>query len=213
MWEKAERILEKVLNDHGVVWKLQPGEGAFYGPKIEFSLRDCLGRVWQCGTIQVDFSMPERLGAYYIDEAGNKKPPVMLHRAILGSFERFIGVLLEHYAGKLPVWLAPVQAVVMNITDKQVDFVSKVVENLQSLGLRVRADLRNEKIGFKIREHTIARVPYLLIIGDKEVLSSSVSVRNSYEEETQGKTTVMSVERFATLMQDAVQNRQPTLQL
>ncbi len=204
VWDKSETIIEKVLNDHGVEWNLQPGEGAFYGPKIDFSLKDCLGRIWQCGTMQVDFSMPDRLGAYYIDEDGAKRPPVMLHRAILGSFERFIGVLLEHYAGKLPLWLAPVQAVVMNITDNQVDFVRKVVENLQKLGLRVQSDLRNEKIGFKIREHTIARVPYLLVIGDKEVESGSVSVRTADEG---AKSTVMSVDELGKHLLQKVEQK------
>lgn len=205
VWDKAEQTLEKVLNDHGVNWTLQPGEGAFYGPKVEFSLKDSLGRIWQCATLQVDFSMPERLGAYYIDEQGSKRSPVMLHRAILGSFERFIGVLLEHYAGKLPLWLAPVQVMILNITDKQVDFVGKVVENLQNLGLRVQSDLRNEKIGFKIREHTIARVPYLIVIGDKEVETKSVSVRTTYEEGA--KSITMTVEEMQDHLLDRVKRR------
>ena len=156
---------------------LQPGEGAFYGPKIEFSLRDCLGRVWQCGTIQVDFSMPGRLDAYYIAEDGSKQVPVMLHRAILGSLERFIGILIEHHAGAFPLWLAPVQAVVMDITDRQADYVRKLEKTLQKHGLRVIADLRNEKIGFKIREHTLQKIPYMLVVGDREVENSTVAVR------------------------------------
>ena len=159
------------------MWELQPGEGAFYGPKIEFSLKDCLERVWQLGTIQLDFSMPDRLGAHYIAEDGSKHVPVMLHRAILGSLERFIGILIEHYAGSLPLWLAPVQAVILNITDKQAEYALKVEEILENQGLRVKSDLRNEKIGFKIREHTIQHVPYLLVVGDREAESNTVAVR------------------------------------
>ncbi len=177
LWDKAEKALEEALDHKQLAWELQPGEGAFYGPKIEFSLRDCLNRVWQLGTIQLDFSMPERLGAHYIAEDGSKHTPVMLHRAILGSLERFIGILIEHYAGALPLWLAPVQAVVLNITDKQAEYARKVEEILKNQGLRVKSDLRNEKIGFKIREHTIQRVPYLLVVGDREVESETVAVR------------------------------------
>jgi threonyl-tRNA synthetase len=177
VWDKAEHALETALNAKGLAWDLQPGEGAFYGPKIEFSLRDCLGRVWQCGTIQVDFSMPGRLDAHYIAEDGSKQVPVMLHRAILGSLERFIGILIEHHAGAFPLWLAPVQAVVMDITDRQADYVQKVKKTLQKHGLRVNADLRNEKIGFKIREHTLQKVPYMLVVGDREVENSTVAVR------------------------------------
>jgi len=177
IWDHSEQALEKVLNESGYSWSLQPGDGAFYGPKIDFTLLDCLGRKWQCGTIQLDFSMPSRLDAHYIDEKGEKQVPVMIHRAILGSIERFIGVLLEHYAGKLPLWLAPKQVVVMNITDRQAATVRKIVENLQNIGFRAILDLRNEKIGFKIREHTIARVPYQLVIGDREVEDGSVAVR------------------------------------
>ncbi|OQX45776.1 MAG: threonine--tRNA ligase, partial [Candidatus Sedimenticola endophacoides] len=159
LWDKAERSLQEALDQKGLAWELQPGEGAFYGPKIEFSLKDCLNRVWQCGTIQLDFSMPGRLDASYIAEDNSKQVPVMLHRAILGSLERFIGILIEEYAGAMPLWLAPVQAVVMNITDRQSDYVKKVAENLNKQGFRVETDLRNEKIGFKIREHALARVP------------------------------------------------------
>ncbi len=176
-WDKAEHALERALNDKGLEWDLQPGEGAFYGPKIEFSLKDCIGRIWQCGTIQVDFSMPGRLGAHYIAEDGSKQVPVMLHRAILGSLERFIGILIEEHAGHFPLWLAPVQAVVMNITDNQADYARKVVEYLKKQGLRVNLDLRNEKIGFKIREHTLQRIPYLLVTGDREVENQTVAVR------------------------------------
>ena len=177
LWDKAEKSLEEALNLKKLDWELQPGEGAFYGPKIEFSLKDCLERVWQLGTIQLDFSMPERLGATYVAEDGSKHVPVMLHRAILGSLERFIGILIEHYAGSLPLWLAPIQAVVLNITDNQADYAKKVEQALRNQGLRVKSDLRNEKIGFKIREHTIQRVPYLLVVGDREAESDTVAVR------------------------------------
>ncbi len=177
IWDKAEHALETALNDKGLPWDLQPGEGAFYGPKIEFSLKDSIGRVWQCGTIQVDLNMPGRLGAHYIAEDGSKKTPVMLHRAILGSLERFIGILIEHYAGLFPLWLAPLQAVVLNITDTQAEYALKIEEFLKKQGLRVKSDLRNEKIGFKIREHTLQRVPYLLVVGDREVANQTVAVR------------------------------------
>jgi threonyl-tRNA synthetase len=176
-WDKAEAALETALKRKGLEFDLQPGEGAFYGPKIEFSLRDCLNRVWQCGTIQVDFSMPGRLDATYINEESAKQTPVMLHRAILGSLERFIGILIEHYAGAFPMWLAPLQMVVMNITDAQADYAREVVAELKKNGLRVEADLRNEKITYKIREHSLQRLPYLLIVGDKEVASKQVAVR------------------------------------
>jgi threonyl-tRNA synthetase len=177
LWDRAEQALEDALNHKLLAWELQPGEGAFYGPKIEFSLRDCLNRIWQLGTIQLDFSMPQRLGAHYIAEDGSKQVPVMLHRAILGSLERFIGILIEHYAGALPTWLAPTQAVLLNITDRQAEYARQVEEVLKNQGLRAKLDLRNEKIGFKIREHTIERVPYLLIVGDREVETNTVAVR------------------------------------
>lgn len=177
LWDKAEKSLENALNERGLDWELQPGEGAFYGPKIEYSLRDCLNRVWQLGTIQLDFSMPARLGATYIAEDNSKQVPVMLHRAILGSIERFIGILIEHHAGAFPLWLAPVQVVVMNITDRQAEFCQEVVKSLQDKGFRAELDLRNEKIGFKIREHTLQRTPYLLVVGDREMESRSVAVR------------------------------------
>jgi threonyl-tRNA synthetase len=177
IWDKAEHALEKALNDKGLPWDLQPGEGAFYGPKIEFSLKDCLGRVWQCGTIQVDFNTPGRLGAEYVAEDSSKKVPVMLHRAILGSLERFIGILIEQHAGFFPPWLAPTQAVVLTITDNQADYARRVEKAMKEKGLRVKADLRNEKISFKIREHTIQRVPYLLVVGDRETTEQTVAVR------------------------------------
>ena len=177
VWDKSEKSLEEALKASGLDFQLQPGEGAFYGPKIEFSLKDCLGRVWQLGTIQLDFSMPERLGAHYVAEDNTKKVPVMLHRAILGSLERFIGILIEHYAGALPSWLAPLQAVVLSITDRQAEYARMVTKSLLDKGFRVESDLRNEKIGFKIREHTLQRIPYLLVVGDREMDSGSVAVR------------------------------------
>ncbi|MGE3318789.1 MAG: threonine--tRNA ligase [Candidatus Berkiella sp.] len=177
IWDKAEKALETALNNKGLAWDLQPGEGAFYGPKIEFSLKDCIGRVWQCGTIQVDFSMPNRLHAHYIAEDGSKQVPVVLHRAILGSLERFIGILIEEFAGNFPLWLAPVQVAVLNITDRQAKYASEIETFLKSKGFRAVTDLRNEKIGFKIREHTLSRIPYLLVVGDKEVDQQTLSVR------------------------------------
>jgi threonyl-tRNA synthetase len=176
-WDKAEQALEDALRQKALAYELQPGEGAFYGPKIEFSLRDCLERVWQLGTIQLDFSMPERLGAHYIAEDNSRQVPVMLHRAVLGSLERFIGILVEHYAGALPLWLAPVQVVVLNITDRQAPWARQVASALTDKGFRAELDLRNEKIGFKIREHTLQRVPYLLVIGDREVETRTLAVR------------------------------------
>ena len=177
LWDKAESALAAALDDSGVEYKLNPGDGAFYGPKIDFKLRDSIGRVWQCGTLQLDFNMPGRLGAEYVSEDGSRQTPVMLHRAILGSLERFIGILIEHYEGVFPSWLAPTQAVVLNITDKQSGYAQKVEDSLKNKGFRVISDLRNEKIGFKIREHTIQKVPYLLVVGDKEVESQTVAVR------------------------------------
>ncbi len=193
VWDKAEKALEDALNAKGLEWELQPGEGAFYGPKIDFSLRDCLDRVWQCGTMQVDFSMPGRLGASYVDEHGEKLVPVMLHRAILGSLERFIGILIEEHGGLLPAWLSPIHAVVLNITDRQSDYVRKVAQTLEKQGFRAISDLRNEKIGFKIREHTLQRVPYLLVVGDREVEENTVAVRTRGGEDLGS----MSLEDFA----------------
>ncbi len=177
VWDKSEQSLKDALNATGLPWELVPGEGAFYGPKIECSLKDCMGRVQQCGTIQVDFSTPGRLGAHYVAEDSSKKEPVMLHRAVLGSFERFLGILIEHYAGAMPTWLAPEQVVILNITDKQGDYCRNFEESLKNKGFRVSTDLRNEKIGFKIREHTLQKIPYLLIVGDKELESETVAVR------------------------------------
>ncbi|KAE8437039.1 MULTISPECIES: threonine--tRNA ligase [Halomonadaceae] len=177
VWDRAEDALRGALKACGVDWQELPGEGAFYGPKIEYHMKDCLGREWQVGTMQVDFMMPERLGAQYVTEEGERKAPVMLHRAIVGSMERFIGILIEHYAGAMPLWLAPEQVVIMNITDSQREYALKLEKRLQKSGLRVKADLRNEKIGFKIREHTLQKIPYLLVVGDKEVEADSVAVR------------------------------------
>jgi len=196
VWDKAEKALELALNNKALDWTLQPGEGAFYGPKIEFSLKDCLGRVWQCGTIQVDFSMPGRLGALYVAEDGSRRPPVMLHRAILGSMERFIGILIEEHAGKLPTWLSPVQAVVVNITDAQAEYAAGVAKTLRKQGFRVEADLRNEKIGLKIREHTLQRVPYLLVVGGREVENRTVSVRMQAGEDLGAMGVVAFVDRL-----------------
>jgi len=177
-WDKAEAALHTALKAKGIAYRLNPGEGAFYGPKIEFSLKDCLGRVWQCGTIQVDFSMPGRLGAEYVAEDGSRKTPVMLHRAILGSMERFIGILIEHYEGRFPFWLAPVQAVVCNITDAQAEYAREVRDAMRVAGFRVDADLRNEKVGYKVRALTLARVPFILVVGDRERAERTVAVRS-----------------------------------
>ncbi|MDO6747684.1 threonine--tRNA ligase [Gilvimarinus sp. 1_MG-2023] len=203
VWDKAEKALADALDAKELDYKLLPGEGAFYGPKIEFSLKDCLGRVWQCGTIQVDFSMPGRLDAQYVAEDGSRQVPVMLHRAILGSFERFIGILIENYEGSFPSWLAPEQVVVANITDNQAEYVQKVQKTLANKGFRAISDLRNEKIGFKIREHTIQRVPYILVAGDKEVESGQVAVRTR-EGQDLG---VMSLDAFTDLLAADVASR------
>ncbi len=199
LWDLAEKDLADALDNAGLDWQYLPGEGAFYGPKIEFSLKDCLGRVWQCGTLQLDFNLPERLGAEFVNEQGERERPVMLHRAILGSFERFIGMLIEHYAGWMPVWLAPQQVVVMNITDNQAPACQKVAEQLNQAGLRVITDLRNEKIGFKIRERTLERIPYMIVMGDKEVESNQVNVRTR-EGDNLG---VMSIDAFIDLVNQA----------
>ncbi|MES9964661.1 MAG: threonine--tRNA ligase [Candidatus Sedimenticola sp. 20ELBAFRAG] len=203
VWDKAEKALEDALNAKDLDWTIQPGEGAFYGPKIDFSLCDCLGRIWQCGTIQVDFSMPGRLDASYIADDNSKQIPVMLHRAILGSLERFIGILIEEYAGALPLWLAPVQVVAMNITDRQAEYVKKVVQSLNKQGFRAEMDLRNEKIGFKIREHTLARVPYQLVVGDREMENGTVAVRTRTGEDLGS----ISLDEFSQRMGDEVARR------
>jgi threonyl-tRNA synthetase len=202
-WDKAEHALERALNNKGLDWDLQPGEGAFYGPKIEFSLKDCLGRVWQCGTIQVDFSMPGRLDAKYIADDGSKQVPVMLHRAILGSLERFIGILIEEYAGAFPTWLSPRQVVVMGISEHQAEYAKKITKELQNKGFRADIDLRNEKIGYKIREHTLRRVPYLLVVGDREAQDNAVAVRTRKGEDLG----VMTLDEFAQTLQKDVAGR------
>lgn len=203
VWDKAESALETALNNKGLDWQLQPGEGAFYGPKIEFSLKDCLDRVWQCGTIQVDFSMPGRLGAAYIDEDGSKQVPVMLHRAILGSLERFIGILIEQYSATFPVWLAPVQVAVLIIADRHADYAGRILQTLEKQGVRAKIDLRNEKIGFKIREHSIQRVPYLLIVGDKEIENRTVTVRTQKGEDLGS----LSIEQFSDRLNQEIEDR------
>ena len=203
LWDVAEKSLADALDTAGLDWQEQPGEGAFYGPKIEFSLKDCLGRIWQCGTIQCDFNLPLRLDASYVTEDNDRDHPVMLHRAILGSFERFIGILIEHYAGFMPPWLAPIQACVMNITDSQAEACESVVAKLKENGIRAISDLRNEKIGFKIRERTLERIPYLLVLGDREVEEGTVNVRTR-----SGKNLgTMSIDAFVDLVKAAVAER------
>lgn len=192
IWDKTESALADALKANDIEFDYQPGEGAFYGPKIEFTLHDCLDRAWQCGTVQLDFSMPGRLGSTYVAEDGERKVPVMIHRAILGSLERFIGILTEEYAGHFPTWLAPTQAVILNITDKQSEYCTKIAKKLQENAIRVKPDLRNEKIGFKIREHTLKRVPYMLVVGDKEMEAGEVAVRTRKGDDL-GK---MSIEDF-----------------
>ncbi|OAI16570.1 threonine--tRNA ligase [Methylomonas lenta] len=202
VWDKAENALELALNTKGLDWQLQPGEGAFYGPKIEFSLKDCIGRVWQCGTIQVDFSMPDRLGAAFIGEDSARHVPVMLHRAILGSLERFIGILIEQHAGNFPLWLAPVQVAIMNITDRHAEYAEQIRLELEKQGFRIKIDLRNEKIGFKIREHSMQRVPYLLIIGDKEMDNQTVAVRTQKGDDLGSLAVDVLIERLKTEIAD-----------
>ena len=192
IWDKTESALADALKANDIEFDYQPGEGAFYGPKIEFTLHDCLDRAWQCGTVQLDFSMPGRLGSTYVAEDGERKVPVMIHRAILGSLERFIGILTEEYAGHFPTWLAPTQVVILNITDKQSEYCTKIAKKLQENAIRVKPDLRNEKIGFKIREHTLKRVPYMLVVGDKEMEAGEVAVRTRKGDDL-GK---MSIEDF-----------------
>ena len=203
VWDKSEKALSDALDSKGLDWSLLPGEGAFYGPKIEFSLKDCLNRVWQCGTIQVDFSMPERLNSSYIDVDGKKQPPVMLHRAILGSFERFIGILIENYSGNLPIWLCPLQIVVMGITDRNNDACLDTKSKLINYGFRASVDTRNEKVGFKIREHTMQRIPFLIIIGDKEEENNEISVRTRDGKDL-GK---MTLDKFKLIMDESISKK------
>ncbi len=202
-WDRAELALAEALNTKGLPWEELPGEGAFYGPKIEFSLKDCIGRVWQLGTIQVDFSMPGRLDAQYVAEDGSRQIPVMLHRAVLGSFERFIGILIEHFEGEFPTWLAPQQVVVAPITDKQADYAREVTQALVDRGFRAISDLRNEKIGFKIREHEMGKMPYILVVGDKEMESGQVSVRARHGQDHG----VLALDDFAATLHRDVANR------
>lgn len=204
MWDRAEAGLAAALAHNGLEYEIQEGEGAFYGPKIEFALRDCLDREWQCGTIQLDFALPGRLNASYVAEDNDRRTPVMIHRAILGSIERFIGIITEEYAGFFPAWLAPVQAIVMNITDSQADYVQKVVKQLSDAGLRVKADLRNEKVGFKIREHTLRRVPYMLVCGDKEIAEGKVAVRTRKGADLG----TFTIEEFAEILKSQVRKRE-----
>ena len=204
MWDRAEAGLAAALAHNGLEYEIQAGEGAFYGPKIEFALRDCLDREWQCGTIQLDFALPGRLNASYVAEDNDRRTPVMIHRAILGSIERFIGIITEEYAGFFPAWLAPVQAVVMNITDSQADYVQKEVKQLSDAVLRVKADLRNEKVGFKIREHTLRRVPYMLVCGDKEIAEGKVAVRTRKGADLG----TFTIEEFAEILKSQVRQRE-----
>lgn len=204
MWDTAEADLAQALKDQGIEFEYQPGEGAFYGPKIEFTLYDCLDRAWQCGTVQLDFFLPGRLNASYVGENNERIVPVMIHRAVLGSLERFIGILTEEYAGFFPTWLAPQQVVVMNITDAQSNYVQELVSKLQSVGIRAKADLRNEKIGFKIREHTLRRVPYMLVCGDKEVESGKVSVRTRRGKDLGS----LDVNEFTSKLLEEIRSRQ-----
>lgn len=204
IWDKAEAALETALNAKNLAWELQPGEGAFYGPKIEFSLKDCIGRVWQCGTIQVDFSMPGRLGASFVAEDGSRQVPVMLHRAILGSLERFTGILIEQHAGTFPAWLAPTQVEVLTIAERHNDYAQQVFKTLESKGIRVKIDLRNEKIGFKIREHSMQRVPYLVIIGDKELEEQKMTVRTQKGEDLGS----LTMEDFSAKLAQVIANKE-----
>lgn len=200
VWDRAEAALKATLDTKGLDWELNPGEGAFYGPKIEFSLKDSLGRVWQCGTLQLDFALPERLGAEYVAEDNTRHTPVMLHRAILGSLERFIGILIEHYAGAMPAWLAPVQAVVMNISEVQAGYAASVAQSLKKAGFRAVADLRNEKISYKIREHSLQKLPFQLVVGDKEVAAQLVAVRSRKGEDL-GQ---MTLDAFLSLLKSDI---------
>lgn len=203
VWDKAEAALAAALDQNGLKYDLQPGEGAFYGPKIEFTLKDSLGRLWQCGTIQLDFNLPVRLGAEYVDEDNTRKYPVMLHRAIVGSMERFLGILIENFAGAMPTWLAPVQVMVLNISDNQADYVRQVIENLKKNGIRCDFDLRNEKITYKIREHSLQKLPYLIVVGDKEMQNGQVAVRTRKGEDLG----VMSVDAFVAQIRQDIKNR------
>jgi threonyl-tRNA synthetase len=202
-WDRAETSLANALKLNNLEFEYQPGEGAFYGPKIEFTLKDSLGRLWQCGTIQLDSNLPERLGAEYVAEDNSRKRPLMLHRAIVGSMERFLGILIEHYAGAMPAWLAPMQAMVLNISDGQSEYVSQVVTQLKKSGFRVDSDLRNEKITYKIREHSLQKLPYLLIAGEREMQSGQVAVRTRKGEDLGS----MSLDAFIQLLKNDVDSK------
>jgi threonyl-tRNA synthetase len=202
-WDKAEHALVESLRASGCEFEISPGEGAFYGPKVEYTLKDAIGRQWQCGTIQVDFSMPERLDAEYVGEDGSRHRPVMLHRAIVGSMERFIGILIEQHAGALPAWLAPVQVAVLNITDSQADYARDVAKSLQNQGLRVELDLRNEKITYKIREHSMQKLPFILVVGEKEKAAGAVAVRARGNQDLG----VMSVDAFSQKIAQDIQDK------
>ncbi len=208
IWDQSEEALKQALESMDIAYEIQEGEGAFYGPKIEFTLFDCLGRAWQCGTVQLDFNLPNRLGATYVGENNERLVPVMIHRAILGSLERFIGILIEEYAGFFPTWLAPEQAVIMNITDKQADYVQEIAQKLQKCGIRAKADLRNEKIGFKIREHTLKRVPFMLVCGDQEMEAGEIAVRTRKGNDL-GK---FKVDDFVSYIQDQIASRKLNLE-
>ena len=208
IWDQSEEALKQSLEAMNIEYELQEGEGAFYGPKIEFTLHDCLDRAWQCGTVQLDFNLPGRLGATYVDENNERQVPVMIHRAILGSLERFIGILIEEYFGFFPTWLSPEQAVIMNITDKQSDYAQEVAQKLQKCGIRAKADLRNEKIGFKIREHTLKRVPYMLVCGDQEMEAGEIAVRTRKGKDL-GK---FKVDDFISYIQDEISSRKLNLE-
>jgi threonyl-tRNA synthetase len=208
IWDQSEEALNQSLESMDIPYEIQEGEGAFYGPKIEFTLYDCLDRAWQCGTVQLDFNLPGRLGATYVGENNERLVPVMIHRAILGSLERFIGILIEEYAGFFPTWLAPEQAVLMNITDKQSGYVQEIVQKLQKSGIRAKADLRNEKIGFKIREHTLKRVPYMLVVGDQEMEAGEIAVRTRKGKDL-GK---FKVDDFIAYIQDEISSRKLNLE-
>ena len=203
VWDKAETALQEALNETGLDYKIQPGEGAFYGPKIEYTLKDSLGRFWQCGTIQLDFNLPERLNAEYVAEDNSRKRPVMLHRAILGSMERFIGILVEHYAGLMPLWLAPTQVVALNISDAQKEYTKEVIEILKKNGIRCESDLRNEKITYKIREHSMQRIPYLVVLGDREVQTRQVAVRTQKGEDLGS----MTIDDFVIHLKKAIESK------
>jgi threonyl-tRNA synthetase len=203
MWEKAEEALKRALQKKEVTYQVNPGEGAFYGPKIDYHIRDSLGRMWQCGTIQVDFSMPERFNLEYIGADGNKHRPVLIHRAILGSVERFIGILIEHLGGDFPVWLAPVQSIVIPVSEKHLSYGDKIFQELRSSGIRCHLDRRNEKVGYKIRDAETQKIPYMLIVGDKEIEGNTISLRRRKQGDLGG----MSVAQFLQRVQDEINRR------